>query len=336
MSHHDLTPAIAAQFAHIALGHVTREYPNKLDHVLGSDHDALTPRDLHPIFHGSYDWHSCVHGYWLLARLRRRFPDHPFAAAVSAQFDAALSADNVAGELAYLKRHHADGFERPYGWAWLLMLAAELRCDDSREGRRWAEIVSPLAGAFADRFKAWLPKAQYPVRSGAHGSSAFALLLALTYAEGADDTVLTGLVRAAAQAWYGKDRAAQAWEPSGEDFLSPTLTEAQLMRRVLTFDAFRNWLFHFLPELGDGLPATLFEPARVSDRSDGRIVHLDGLNLSRAWAWRALSPALDAPAAERAELAARRHLAASLPHVTGDYAGEHWLATYALLAMDGG
>jgi Protein of unknown function (DUF2891) len=334
MPHHDLTPEIADTFARIALGHVAREYPNKLDHVMGGDGDALSPRALHPIFFGSYDWHSCVHGYWLLARLYRQFPSEAFAAEMVAQFDTAFTVENVAGELAYLRRPRAAGFERPYGWAWLLMLAAELKRHETPEGRRWAQILQPLADAFAYRFKTFLPKADYPIRGGAHHNTAFALLLASIYAGIAEDTELDTLVRAKASAWYGRDQGAQAWEPSGDDFLSPTLIEAQLMRRLLTFDAFRQWFSHFLPHLAEGRPETLFEPAEVSDRGDGKIAHLDGLNLSRAWAWKSLAPALDGPSAERALAAARRHMAASLPHVTGDYLGEHWLATYALLALD--
>jgi len=332
---HDLTPEIADTIARIALSHVAREYPNKLDHVMGGEGDAQSPRALHPIFFGSYDWHSCVHGYWLMARLYRQFPDAAFTGDVAAQFDEAITADNVAGELAYLKRPNSTGFERPYGWAWLLMLAAELKRHDSREAHRWSEILTPLAEAFSDRFKAFLPKADYPIRGGAHHNTAFALLLAAIYAEIAEDGELDALIRGKANLWYGEDRDAQAWEPSGDDFLSGTLIEAQLMRRVLKFDAFRAWFSHFLPHLAEGRPETLFEPVEVSDRSDGKIAHLDGLNLSRAWAWRSLAPALDGPSAERAVTAARLHMAASLPHVTGDYLGEHWLATYALLALDG-
>jgi hypothetical protein len=253
---------------------------------------------------------------------------------VAAQFDEAFTVENVAGELAYVRRPHAAGFERPYGWAWLLMLAAELKRHETPEGRRWAQILQPLADAFAYRFKTFLPKADYPIRGGAHHNTAFALLLASIYADIAEDTDLDALIRAKANAWYGRDQDAQAWEPSGDDFLSSTLIEAQLMRRLLKFDAFRQWFSLFLPHLAEGRPETLFEPAEVSDRSDGKIAHLDGLNLSRAWAWKSLAPALDGPSAERAQVAARRHMAASMPHVAGDYLGEHWLATYALLALD--
>jgi hypothetical protein len=321
-------------FAALALGHVTREYPNKLDHVLLGDADARTPRDLHPIFYGSFDWHSCVHSYWLLARLYRRFGDQSFSASVERQLDAAFKSQNVAGELAYLARPSAAGFERPYGWAWLLYLAAELERHQTAKGSRWAAALAPLVRAFADRFMAFLPKADYPIRSGAHANTAFALRLSWTYARRCNDAPLAQLIAARARAWYGRDEACQAWEPSGDDFLSPTLCEAQLMQAILPVDDFRDWFSRFLPHLSDGRPSTLFTPARVSDRSDGKIAHLDGLNLSRAWAWVELAGALDAPARSLALKAAEAHLGASLPHLGGDYMGEHWLATYALLALD--
>jgi hypothetical protein len=324
-----LTPDLAARFAGIALGHVTREYPHKLDHVLEGDADAATPRTLHPIFHGSFDWHSCVHGYWMLAALRRRFPDGEAAGRIAALFDAMLTEEKVAGELAYLQRPSSRGFERPYGWAWLLALAVALAPEP-----RWSVALRPLAEAFAARFKTFLPKADYPIRTGGHANTAFALHLAFGYAQAFQDGDLEAAIRERAATWYGGDRAAPAWEPSGDDFLSPTLTEAQLMANPQVGGAgARDWLAAFLPELHAGQPATLFHPVRVSDRSDGKIAHLDGLNLSRAWAWRELAQGLEPQAAAVARAAAERHLAASLPHVAGDYMGEHWLATYAVLAL---
>ena len=325
-----LTPDLAARFADIALGHVTREYPNKLDHVLDGPADARTPRDLHPIFYGSFDWHSCVHSYWMLATLLRRFPNGAAADRIAERFDAAFTSETVAGELAYLQRASSRGFERPYGWAWLLKLAAELR---GLNGDRWANLLRPLADAFAVRFKAFLPKAEYPVRAGAHTNTAFALRLAFDYADLSGDDDLKGAIGGRARLWYGDDRAAPAWEPSGDDFLSPTLVEAQLMAAVLERDDFSAWFAAFLPDLAAGRPQTLFTPVRVSDRSDGKIAHLDGLNLSRAWAWRELVAHLEPQIAGVARAAAERHLDASLPHVTGDYMGEHWLATYAVLAL---
>ncbi len=324
-----LTPALAARYADIALGHVGREYPNKLDHVLNGPADARTPRELHPIFYGSFDWHSCVHSYWMLATLLFGFPDNAAAPAIAARFDAVFTAENVAGELAYLSRPSSGGFERPYGWAWMLALARAL-CEAKPA---WSETLQPLAEAFADRFKAFLPKADYPVRAGAHTNTAFALRLALDYADAAGDLALAALIRERARTWYASDKDAQAWEPSGDDFLSPTLTEAQLMAVVLPRADFAPWLASFLPGLTEARPASLFTPVCVADRSDGKIAHLDGLNLSRAWAWRELARRLPPDAARTVTIAAERHLDASLPHVAGDYMGEHWLATYAVLAF---
>jgi Protein of unknown function (DUF2891) len=326
-----LTRQMASKLARVALGHVGREYPNVLVHVLNGPEDARTPRDLHPVFFGSYDWHSCVHGHWLLARLLRLNPDLPEAGAIALHFDEAFTAEAVAGELAYLDAPARGGFERPYGWAWLLMLGAELR----RHGGRWDEALRPLTDAFAARLAAFLPKADYPVRAGVHANTAFALALAHEYADVAGDEALAALIADKARGWYGNDADCQAWEPSGDDFLSPALIEAELMRRVLAPREFRGWLARFLPHAALGAPATLFEPARVSDRGDGKIAHLDGLNLSRAWCWRGIAGAVatDDPVRRAAMAAAELHLAASLPHVAGDYMGEHWLASFALLAL---
>jgi L-threonylcarbamoyladenylate synthase len=329
-----LTPEIAAGFARIALGHVTRPWPYKLDQVLASEADLAEPRRLHPIFFGSFDWHSCVHGYWLLAAVRRRFPDHPVAVEIDARFAEAFTEAAVEGERAVLRRPLSRGFERPYGWAWLLKLQAELRGVPGP----WAERLAPLAADFADRFRAHLPLAAYPVRTGVHSSTAFAVALALDYARVAGDQDLEDLLKSKALSWYGQDRDCQAWEPSGEDFLSPALMEAECLRRVLAPGDFRAWFAGFLPRAAAGEPASLFTPASVSDRSDGKIAHLDGLNLSRAWCWRSLAGALDPadPAAGAALAAAELHLEASLPHVAGDYMGEHWLASFALLALTAG
>ena len=330
-----LTPQLASQFARIALGHVAREYPNKLDHVLAGPEEVLGPKALHPIFHGSFDWHSCVHGYWLLATVLRREPRIPEAAAIRDLFDQALTPQKVAGELAYLARPLARGFERPYGWAWLLKLQAELL---AHVERRWAAALQRLADAFADRFREHLPKAAYPVRAGVHANTAFALALAADYARAVGDAALLALLETKARDWYLGDRDAQAWEPSGDDFLSPTLIEVECLRRLLPAGDHQAWLAGFLPRAAHGEPKTLFAPARVSDRSDGKIVHLDGLNLSRAWCWREIARALPPhhPLAPAAAAAADRHLAASLPHVAGDYMGEHWLASFAVLALTAG
>jgi Protein of unknown function (DUF2891) len=279
----------ASRYANIALGHVTREYPNKLDHVLTEPGDLRSPQALHPVFFGSFDWHSCVHAYWLLATLYRLYPDLAESNAIRTLFTTSLTKEKIAGERAYLKRLSAGGFERPYGWAWLLMLQAELLRHKTPEGNRWASALRPLADDFAMRFKIYVGKATYPNRTGIHGNTAFALVLAQEYAATAKGESLTHEIRTVARGWYAKDSDCQAWEPSGEDFLSPALIEAACMRRVLGPTAFRSWFARFLPQMAQRRPASLFAPAQVSDRSDGRIVHLDGLNLSRAWCWREIA-----------------------------------------------
>jgi hypothetical protein len=329
-----LDAALAERFAAIALGHVTREYPNHIAHALSGPDDVGTPRQLHPVFYGSFDWHSCVHGYWLLARIFKRFPDGQNAPMIRALFDAKLTDDTVACECAYFARPHARGYERPYGWGWLLKLAAELQqLDDDR----WARTLQPLTDVIVDRFVQFLPLATYPVRVGTHYNTAFALRLAADYAETSGKNALLQLLRETALRWYGADEDCPAWgEPSGDEFLSPTLIEAECMRRLLPTERFLPWFDRFLPKASSAIPSTLFLPASVSDRSDGKIAHLDGLNLSRAWCFRALAEALpDVEALHSSFMqAADVHLDAALPHVAGDYMGEHWLASFAALALE--
>lgn len=326
-----LDASLASRFAEITLGHLGREYPHKLDHVLNGPADAQTPAALHPIFHGSFDWHSCVHGWWQILRLARLFPQMPEAATIRARADEMLVAEKVAGELVYLDRPGSAGFERPYGWAWLLALHGEAA---RHPHAGWADALAPLARAFADRFRAFLPKLTYPIRVGTHFNTAFALTLAHDWARD-HDPALAALIATRATDWFADDRACQAWEPGGDEFLSPALCEALLMSRVLPTPAFTLWFDAFLPDLAAGQPATLFAPATVSDRSDGKIAHLDGLNLSRAWCWRSIANALGEahPVSAPARATAERHLAASLPHLADDYMGAHWLATFALLAL---
>lgn len=326
---------LESQFAQLALSHVRREYPNKLDHVLLDGDDLRSPSQLHPVFYGSFDWHSCVHGYWLMATLLRRHPEMPETETIRRLFDEQFTAERMAVEVAYAAHPSRGGFERPYGWAWLLMLQAELNRHDTAASRTWAALLQPLTDVFVSRFLAFLPKATYPIRVGTHFNTAFAVRLALEYADGAGDTTLAAALRDAARRWYLADRDCQAWEPGGDDFLSSALMEAECMRVVLDGPAFQLWFDAFLPRIADHQPATLFTPAFVSDRTDGKIAHLDGLNLSRAWCWRSIARALPAGDArvEVAERAATAHLDASLPHVAGDYMGEHWLATFALLAL---
>jgi hypothetical protein len=326
-----MTVQLAQRFATIALGHVGREFPNKLGQVLTGPGDLARPRALHPIFYGSFDWHSAVHSHWLLARVLRRFPGIASASAIRAWLDQAFTEANVAGELAFLAQPSASGFERPYGWAWLVMLQAELEAQDDL---RWAAVMRPIARAFEARFLEWLPGATYPVRVGTHGSSAFALALAHRYAPFAADPGFGEALKAAAQRWFAADADVRPLEPSGHDFLSPTLMTAECMRLTLAAPEFAAWFARYLPRLADGEPAALFAPAIVSDRSDGQIAHLDGLSFSRAWCWRHLVEAAPAGLRQRLEDAADRHLAAALPHLADDYMGEHWLASFALLAVD--
>lgn len=331
-----LDSGLADTFARIALGHLTREYPNKLDHVLNDVGDVQAPHQLHPIFYGSFDWHSCVHGYWLLVRVAKRFPELPVVDEIRLTMDRHFTESAVAGEIAYLLEPSRQTFERPYGWAWLLKLAAELADWDHPDGRRWSAVLAPLADVFAEWFLEFLPKATYPVRAGTHANSAFSLALALDYARAVPDGPLDGLIREKAQAWFGGDADCPAWEPGGEDFLSPALMEAELMRRVLPADEFVAWLDRFLPQLVERRPATLFSPAQVSDRTDGKIAHLDGLNFSRAWCWRSIVRALPAgdPRGPLAEAAAEAHVKTTIREISSDYMGEHWLATFAMLALE--
>lgn len=331
-----LTPALASSFARLALSHLTLEYPNKLTHSLAGPQDVQSPRALHPIFYGSYDWHSCVHGYWLILHLLERFPDLPEAEAIVAVVDTHFTEANVAAERAYLDLPHNRGFERPYGWAWLLALSAQLDGSSLPHAARWSITFAPLTEAFVDRFEEFLPKATYTLRVGTHFNMAFALALTLDFARRCKRASLESLVIDTARRWYLNDAGCQAWEPAGDEFLSPSLMEAELMRRVLPSAQFVDWFGRFLPDLAAKQPATLFEPVTVTDRTDGKIAHLDGLNLSRAWCQRSLARALPESDARRDVLfdSAERHLQSALAHVAGDYMGEHWLGTFATLALE--
>jgi len=329
---HTFTPDLAAKFASVALGHVTREWPNKMDHVLTGPEDVKGPRALHPVFYGSFDWHSAVHSHWLLARIYRRFPQGAQAANIKTLLDDQFTPQKVAGEVAYLARPSARGFERPYGWAWALMLQGELARHQTEEGKRWAANLKPLADAFVQRFKDFLPLATYPIRSGVHSSTSFALKLALHYAHAVADVEFENFLAAKASEWHVNDEGVTVNEPSQSDFLSPTLMEAALMRTVFAEGEFRAWFAKFLPKI----PEVLLTPATVTDRSDGQIAHLDGLNLSRAWCWRLIRDAMvpTHPALPKIDEAIDTLLSSALDHIAGDYMGEHWLASFALLALD--
>ena len=320
-----LDAKLGSRLARIALGHVTKEYPHKLDHVLESDEDALPPRVLHPIFYGSFDWHSCVHGWWTLLTLRRLFPEIEEAAAIAKLAETTFTTDKIAAELAYLDLPLSASFERPYGWGWLLYLHLEA---SRHENRDWAAELEPLARAFAKRLRIYLAKLTYPIRTGTHFNTAFALILASEWTE-KFDPALADTIRAWSIDKFADDRDCQAWEPGGDEFLSPALIEALRMKRTLVSANFEQWFGKFLPRTAEREPRTLFVPATVSDRSDGKIAHLDGLNLSRAWCWRSIAPTVGPVAIAAAD----EHLEAALPHLASDYAGEHWLASFALLAL---
>jgi hypothetical protein len=332
-----LTPTQASAFARLALANVEREFPNKLDHVMATAADVAPPRALHPAFFGSFDWHSCVHAHWLLARILRLQAGISEAELIRRALESHLSAANVAAEVAYFRRPESRAFERSYGWAWLLKLAAELAHASDVDAQRWSRNLAPLAKAVVDGYLDWLPDATYPIRHGVHSNTAFALAFAHDYARSCAATALGELVGAKAREWYLADTDAPArWEPSGADFFSPALIEADLMRRILDAREFRDWLARFLPGIETREPPTLFNPAVVSNRSDPYIVHLDGLYLSRAWCWRAIGRALpsDDPRAMIATTAADAHRAAGMAGVSsGEYVGDHWLATFAVLAL---
>jgi hypothetical protein len=323
-----LDQAIASRFAGIALGHVTKEYPHKLDHVLVGDEDLLPPRALHPMFFGSFDWHSCVHGWWTLLTLRRLFPHILEAETIAELADRTFVSGKVGAELAYLQRPSSTGFERPYGWGWLLYLHLEAV---RHEDRQWGERLEPLARAFAARLAAYLEKLTYPITVGTHFNTAFALTLAHEWAIHLDPDLLLAIEQWT-ESHFGGLRDYAGWEPGGDEFLSPALSVALLMARVRGRSDFTSWFEGFL--LDNSALDRRFEPAFVSDRSDGKIAHLDGLNLSRAWALRSIAQKMAPhPRLPLLEASADMHLDAAMPHVSGDYMGEHWLASFALLAL---
>jgi hypothetical protein len=332
-----MTPEQASVFARLALKGIQKEYPNKPGDVLNSDKDVRSPRAVHPAFYGCFDWHSAVHGHWLLVRLLRRFPDLPEQKQMRAVLAEHLTAKNLQAEADYFSRPNTQSFERPYGWAWLLKLAEELHGWDDPEGKEWAKNLQPLADAITARYIAYFPKQTYPIRSGVHSSTAFGLAFALDYARAVGQRELRERIEERSRTYFARDvNVPAAWEPDGADFFSPSLMEADLMRRVLPPAEFRAWLHRFLPGLAKGEPKALLEPAQVTDRSDPQIVHLDGLNLSRAWCMRSIAAVLpkEDPARQVLAEAAARHAAAALRHVaSGDYAGEHWLASFAVYLL---
>lgn len=329
-----------AGYARLAVANIRREFPSALSHTMTAPGDfPYRPRARSPVFYGSYDWHSSVAMHWLLLRLLRAVPAAVPAAEVRSVLDTQFSPVALAAETAFIGS--PGGLqERPYGWGWALLLAYEAAAWDDPCGRKWAAALAPLAEMTTRRFLEWLPRAVYPVRSGAHANSAFGLSLALPYARlraAAGDLSLLSVITAKAYDWFGPDMLYPgSWEPSGEEFLSPALTEAELMADIMPGEEFSGWLSVFLPGIAGGEPAALFTPVTAADSGDPCLVHLHGLNATRASCWRRIAEALPAgdPRAKRARDAARVHAAAALPHVTGEgYPAEHWLACHAVLML---
>ena len=332
-----LTQSQASHFALLALKCVAREYPNKPEHVLNDAGDVQSPKALHPAFYGCYDWHSSVHGHWMLVRLLRMFPNLPEAAEIREAIGANLSEENIRVEAAYLKQKNRQSFERTYGWAWLLKLAEELSLSSDADAKAWSRNLQPLIDALITSYLLFLPKQTYPIRTGVHPNTAFGLAFAYDYAKTAGNEKLASLIAERSRTYFANDlNYPGAWEPGGEDFFSPALMEADLMRRVMTATEFRHWFHRFLPQLATGVPKSLLHPATVTDRTDPKLVHLDGLNLSRAWCMRSIASALPAndPARKMLASSAREHASDALAHVaSGDYAGEHWLASFAVYLL---
>jgi len=336
-----LLRANAPGYAAVALANIAREFPADVWHTFHGPDDRLRrPRERTPVFYGSYDWHSCVEMHWVLVRLLRSVPDAVPAPAIRAELEMRFDRAALEVEARFIGDPDNRNRERPYGWGWGLALLHELAALDDADGRRWAARFAPLGDALAANFLTWLPLATYPVRYGVHTNSAFGISLALPHARdraAAGEPALYDALVGAAGRWFADDADYPAgWEPSGFDFLSPALTEAELMAQLLPGPAFSAWLARFLPGIANGEPRALFTPAFVSDARDGHIAHLHGLNASRAWCWRRLAEALPAadPRVFIARAAMASHAAAALPHVVGgDYSVEHWLAAYAVLLL---
>ena len=332
----ELTAELAERCCRLALDCVDREYPNHIQHVLTEPSDVGTPSQLTPIFFGCFDWHSAVHSHWTLLRIARLFPQLDVSLSARDVLDRHVTSEKAAGEFAYLSRPDRSGFERPYGLAWLLQLCAELHEWGSSEARHWASILRPLEELAVERLTEWLPKLTAPIRSGEHSQTAFALGLVWDWARTTKRSDVRRLLKERVQTFFLADRNAPvAYEPSGHDFLSPTLAEADLLRRVLSPTEFATWLTDFLPNLGM-VSQSPFVVQHVSDASDGKLSHLDGLNLSRAWMLQGIANALPTDDPRQTLLAdsANAHAAAGLESLTGKhYAGGHWLGSFAVYLL---
>ena len=331
-----LTEDKAARYAGMALKCIHQEYPNKPGEVLGSDRDVKPVREYRPAFYGCFDWHSAVHGHWMLVKLLKKFPDSPDAAQIKEALSKNLRPENIAVEVQFFLDSNNRTFERPYGWAWLLKLAEELHTWDHPLAREWESALQPLTNLIVSNYQDFLPKLVYPVRVGEHSNTAFGMAFALDYARTTQNKALEATIVTRARDFYLSDENCPiGWEPSGFDFFSPCFTEAELMARVLPEAEFSSWIHQFLPTRPDGRLAFHDEPARVGDRSDGKLVHLDGLNFSRAWAYAMIASKLEPGSREAFQQVAMQHIRHSLSAISdGNYAGEHWLATFAVYALN--
>ena len=332
-----MTSEQAAGFVKLALAGIDREYPNKTGHVTTGPDDMKSPRAMHPVFYGHFDWHSSVHGHWMLVRLLKQFPDAPFAGEIRNTLQRRFTAEGLAGELEYFKTKENRSFERMYGWAWALRLGLELRTWDDPDARTWARHMEPLEKEIANLAKDYLPKLDWPVRCGFHPETAFPLGQMLDYARGTGDGAFEKLLLEKSRQFYGNDRDYPvAYEPSGNDFFSPGLNVADLMRRVLPAEEFSTWLGSYFPGLAEGKAGNLLTPVTVSDPTDGHLIHLAGLNLNRAWTMRGIASVLPESDPRRVVLlnAAEKHSQAGLELVaSGHYEGEHWLASFAVYLL---
>jgi hypothetical protein len=332
-----LTEKQASHIAALALKCVAREFPNKPEHVINNASEVKSPKALHPAFYGCYDWHSSVHGHWMLIRLLKMFPNLAESQRIRDALNENLAAESIQAEVTYMKQPNRQSFERTYGWAWALKLAEELHSWNDPDGKKWSANLQPLAELLSRSYRTFLPKQTYPIRTGVHPNTAFGLAFAIDYAKAVGDAELESLLVERSRTYFAKDiNYPGAWEPSGEDFFSAALMEADLMRRVMPAREFTAWFHRFLPGVAKGGPLSLLKPAIVTDRSDPKLVHLDGLNLSRAWCMRSIAAALPAndPARKVLSASADKHATAALAHVaSGDYAGEHWLASFAVFLL---
>lgn len=309
------------------------EYPNKLGQVLNNEQELRSPDELHPVFYGCFDWHSSVHGHWLLVSMLKEFETQlPNADSIRVKLEQQFTVEKITQEVAFFKTKYNDSFERTYGWGWLLKLQLELDSWDDPQGKKWANVLRPLSEMIVEKYMAYLPKLVYPIRTGEHINTAFGLAFAYDYAMGSNNQSFVDLIRKRAKEFYLNDQNYPIHiEPSGYDFLSPSLEEADLMRRVLEPEEYQKWLKRFLPQLLK--KNFILVPGKVSDRTDGKLVHLDGLNFSRSWCLYGIAKTSDKRYDHLKDLA-EKHIRHSLPSIVdGDYMGEHWLASFAVYAL---